>query len=138
MKPIPDLDDLLAGPSANGVFGTKMRSVIKLADAGRRAVVDQQFESAADPRRRPRADHRARGRHPQPEKAEAEGAAKPRILGQLDASPADQLVMLKLTLPDEDDFYADARRAPEGAARRRLSGGYSREEANARWPATTA
>ncbi len=80
MKPMPDLDDLLARAVAKGVFGTKMRSVIKLADrAGVEAVVDQQFElGSADPRRRPGADHRARGRHPQPAEGRGRGAAEGR------------------------------------------------------------
>jgi fructose-bisphosphate aldolase, class I len=74
MKPMPDLDDLLARAISHGVFGTKMRSVIKMGNpAGVDAVVGQQFEvGAADHRRRPRAHHRARDRHPQPGEGGAE------------------------------------------------------------------
>ena len=101
MKPIAGLDELLARASAKGVFGTKMRSVIKLADAaGVDAVVDQQFEIGRQivaaglvPIIEPEVDIHS------PQKAEAEALLKAAILAQLDALGDDQLVMLKLTLP---------------------------------------
>lgn len=133
MKPIPDLDPLLARAVANGVFGTKMRSVIKLAnDTGVQAVVDQQFDLggqilAADlvPIIEPEVDIHS------PEKQKAEELLKTAILEQLE-NLGDQQVMLKLTLPETDGFYADLVSHPNIARVVALSGGYSREEANAR------
>jgi fructose-bisphosphate aldolase class I len=134
MKPMPDLDALLTRAVDNGVFGTKMRSVIKLADeAGVRAVVDQQFEVGRQilatglvPIIEPEIDIHS------PEKAEAEALLKAAILEQLDRLDDGQQVMLKLTLPEADDFYADLVEHPKVLRVVALSGGYSREEANAR------
>ena len=134
MKPMPGLDDLLARAVDKGVFGTKMRSVIKEANAaGIQAVVDQQFEigrqilsSGLTPILEPEIDINS------PTKAEAEQLLKPAILDGLESLETDQHIMLKLTLPDEDDFYADLVAHPKVLRVVALSGGYSREEANAR------
>ena len=134
MKPIDDLDGLLARATDKGVFGTKMRSVIKLAsDTGVKAVVEQQFDLArrilaADlvPIVEPEIDIHS------PQKAEAEELLKSAIQAQLDQLPSDQQVMLKLTLPEIDDFYADLVDHPNILRVVALSGGYSREEADAR------
>ena len=134
MKPMPDLDALLTRAVDNGVFGTKMRSVIKLAnEAGVRAVVDQQFEVGRQilaaglvPIIEPEIDIHS------PEKAEAEALLKSAILEQLDRLDDGQQVMLKLTLPEADDFYADLVEHPKVLRVVALSGGYTREEANAR------
>ena len=134
MKPIDGLDDLLARATDKGVFGTKMRSVIKLADeAGVKANVDQQFDLAhqilaADmvPIVEPEIDIHS------PQKAEAEELLRTAIHGQVDQLPAGQRVMLKLTLPEADDFYADLIAHPGVLRVAALSGGYSREEADAR------
>jgi len=134
MKPMPGLDDLLARAKKNGVFGTKMRSVIKLANpAGIKAVVDQQFEigrriveAGLVPIIEPEVDIHS------PEKAAAEKLLKAAILEHLNALGAGQLVMLKLTLPEEDGFYSDCIAHPNVLKVVALSGGYSREEANAR------
>ena len=134
MKPMPGLDELLERAVAKGIFGTKMRSVIKLADrAGVDAVVDQQFEVGRQilttglvPIIEPEIDI------PSPQKAEAEALMKAAILGQLASLSADQLVMLKLTLPEEDGFYQELVDHPNVLRVVALSGGYSREEANAR------
>ena len=134
MKPIDDLDGLLARATDKGVFGTKMRSVIKLAsDTGVKAVVEQQFDLArrilaADlvPIVEPEIDIHS------PQKAEAEDLLKSAIQAQLDQLPSDQQVMLKLTLPEIDDFYADLVDHPNILRVVALSGGYSREEADAR------
>jgi fructose-bisphosphate aldolase, class I len=133
-KPIDDLDGLLARATDKGVFGTKMRSVIKLAsDTGVKAVVEQQFDLArrilaADlvPIVEPEIDIHS------PQKAEAEDLLKSAIQAQLDQLPSDQQVMLKLTLPESDDFYADLVDHPNILRVVALSGGYSREEADAR------
>ena len=134
MKPMPDLDELLARAVAKGVFGTKMRSVIKLADpAGVAAVVDQQFEIGKQilghglvPIIEPEVDIHS------PQKAEAEALLKVALLAQLDALGPDQLVMLKLTLPEADDFYTELVDHPNILKVVALSGGYSREDANER------
>jgi fructose-bisphosphate aldolase, class I len=131
MKPMPDLDALLERANAKSIFGTKMRSFIKLADKkGVSAVITQQFEigrrilaAGLVPIIEPEIDIRS------PEKAKAEALLKSGILAELDALPADQSVMLKLTLPDEDDFYADLVSHPKVVRVVALSGGYSREEA---------
>src|SRR3954469_226012 len=109
MKPIPDLDDLLARANAKNIFGTKMRSVIKLADEGGvKQVVDQQFEighriigAGLVPIIEPEVDIKS------PSKAEAEDQLHAAILGHLEQLAADQHVMLKLTLPEQDNLYAD-------------------------------
>jgi fructose-bisphosphate aldolase class I len=133
MKPIPDLDPLLARALAKGVFGTKMRSVIKLAnDTGVKAIVDQQFDLGRQilaaglmPIIEPEVDIHS------PEKQKAEELLKTAILEHL-GDLGNQQVMLKLTLPDTDGFYADLVSHPNIARVVALSGGYSREEANAR------
>ena len=134
MKPMPDLDALLTRAKTHDVFGTKMRSVIKLANtAGVGAVVSQQFEVAKQildaglvPIIEPEVDIHS------PEKAAAEGLLKSALVDQLDLLSTDQLVMLKLTPPEEDDFYLDLVKHPNVLQVVALSGGYSREEANAR------
>ena len=134
MKPMPDLDALLARAKAKGVFGTKMRSVIKLADAaGIRAVVDQQFEVASQiiaaglvPIIEPEVDIKC------PDKAAAEDLLKAAIMTRLEALPSGQQVMLKLTLPNRDNLYAECIAHPRVLKVVALSGGYSRDEANAR------
>jgi fructose-bisphosphate aldolase class I len=134
MKPMPDLDRLLARAKAKGIFGTKMRSVIKQANAaGIRAVVDQQFEVASRiiaaglvPIIEPEVDIKC------PDKAAAEDLLKAAIMMRLDALPAGQQVMLKLTLPNKDNLYAECIAHPRVLKVVALSGGYSRDEANAR------
>lgn len=134
MKPMPDLDKLLAKAKAKGVFGTKMRSVIKQANpAGIQKIVDQQFEVGRQiiaaglvPIIEPEVDIKC------PDKAKAEDLLKAAILKQLDALPEDQLVMLKLTLPEQDNLYADCIKHPRVLKVVALSGGYSRDEANKR------
>lgn len=134
MKPNPDLDALLARAVAKGVFGTKMRSVIKEANAeGIRAVVAQQFEVGRQilraglvPIIEPEVDINSST------KAQAESILKDELLAELNKQPIDQPVMLKLTLPEVDDFYADLVAHPSVLRVVALSGGYSREEANRR------
>lgn len=134
MKPMPGLDGLLARAKGKGIFGTKMRSVIKQANAaGIEAVVDQQFAVARQiiaaglvPIIEPEVDIKC------PDKAAAEDLLKAAIMRQLDALPDGQLVMLKLTIPDQDNLYADCIRHPRVLKVVALSGGYSREEANRR------
>ena len=134
MKPIPGLDALLARATAKGVFGTKMRSVIKLAnEAGITAIVDQQFEigrQIADaglvPILEPEIDIHSQN------KAEAEAMLRKAILARLEDWPSDKPLMFKLTLPEEDNFYSELVDHPSVARVVALSGGYSREEANAR------
>ena len=134
MKPIPDLDALLERAAKKGVFGTKMRSVIKLANAdGVGAVVDQQFDVGRQilaaglvPIIEPEIDIHS------PQKAAAEDLLNAAILAQVGRLSADQSVMLKLTLPEADNFYSDLIQHPAVLRVVALSGGYSREEANAR------
>ena len=134
MKPMPELDALLARAVAKGVFGTKMRSVIKLADpAGVDAVVDQQFEVGRQilaaglvPIIEPEIDIHS------PQKAEAEALLNAALIAQLDALPAGQAVMLKLTLPEADGFYSALVAHPNVLRVVALSGGYTREDANER------
>jgi fructose-bisphosphate aldolase class I len=134
MKPMPQLDVLLAKAKSKGIFGTKMRSVIKEANAaGIQAVVDQQFAVAKQivagglvPIIEPEVDIHC------PDKAGAEALLKAAIQKGLDALPEGTLVMLKLTLPNVDDLYAPFVKHPRVLKVVALSGGYSRDEANAR------
>ncbi len=134
MKPMPDLDDVLDRAVAKGMFGTKMRSVIKLADRpGVDAVVDQQFAVAAQisakglvPIIEPEIDIHS------PEKADAEALLKAAILAHLDDVAADQPVMLKLTLPEADGFYRELVDHPRVLSVVALSGGYRRSDATER------
>lgn len=130
MKPIPGLDDLLARARDKGVFGTKMRSVIKMPGAGLEAVVEQQFEVGRQilaaglvPIIEPEVDIHS------PEKGKAEEQLKAAILKGLDSLGDDQAVMLKLTLPDVDDLYRDLVEHPKVLRVVALSGGYSRDAA---------
>jgi len=133
MKPNPGLDALLARAKAKGVFGTKMRSVIKSANAqGINDVVAQQFATGKQilaaglvPIIEPEVDIHAT------DKAGAERMLKAAILKELDTLGPDQRVMLKLTLPSTDDFYAELVKHPKVLRVVALSGGYSREQANA-------
>jgi fructose-bisphosphate aldolase class I len=134
MKPIGGLADLLERAVGLGVFGTKMRSVVQLANvAGVNAVVDQQFEVAAQivaaglvPIIEPEVDIHS------PEKQAAEGLLRDRIALRLDELSADQTVMLKLSIPTVDDFYSELIAHPRVARVVALSGGYPRDEANER------
>ena len=134
MKPMPGLDKLLEKAKANGVFGTKMRSVIKDANpAGIDAVVKQQFEigrrivaAGLVPIIEPEVDINC------PDKAEAEDLLHAAIMKELDSLGKNELVMLKLTLPEKDNLYADCVAHPNVVRVVALSGGYSREEANDR------
>ena len=134
MKPIPGLDELLSRARHKGVFGTKMRSVIKTDnEAGVKAVVDQQFEVGKQilaaglmPIIEPEVDIHS------PRKAEAEELLRAAIHSNLDDLDDDQQVMLKLTLPSEDGFYQSLVDHPKVLKVVALSGGYSRDEANAR------
>jgi fructose-bisphosphate aldolase class I len=134
MKPIDGLAALLERAKAKGVFGTKMRSVIKLADpAGVGAVVDQQFAVGREivaaglvPIIEPEIDIHS------PEKAAAEELLKAAILAQLNDLGADELVMLKLTLPEADGFYQELVDHPNVVRVVALSGGYTRDDANER------
>ena len=134
MKPMPELDKLLAKAKSKGIFGTKERSVIKQANAaGIQAVVDQQFEVAKQvvaaglvPIIEPEVDIKC------PDKAGAEKILKAALKKGLDALPEGQVVMLKLTLPNEDDLYAEFTKHPRVLKVVALSGGYSRADANAK------
>ncbi|MCC6869894.1 MAG: fructose bisphosphate aldolase [Burkholderiales bacterium] len=133
MKPMPALTALLAHAKTKGIFGTKMRSVIKRADAkGIDAVVEQQFAVGKEilaaglmPIIEPEVDIKA------PDKAAAEALLKAALLRHLDALPTDAKVMFKLTPPSVDGFYADFVRHPKLMRVVALSGGYSRDAANA-------
>jgi fructose-bisphosphate aldolase class I len=134
MKPMPQLSTLLHRAKAKRIFGTKMRSVINQADpAGIKEIVNQQFELASQilaaglvPIIEPEVDiHR-------PEKGKAEELLKSAILEKLNELPTGQWVLLKLTLPDQDDFYGDCVSHPKVVRVLALSGGYSRDEANDR------
>jgi fructose-bisphosphate aldolase class I len=134
MKPMPDLGALLDKANGKGIFGTKMRSVIKEANgAGIKNVVSQQFEIARQiisagliPIVEPEVDIHCR------EKAKAEQLLKEALLKELNGLAAGQLVMLKLTLPEQDDFYVDCIRHRNVLRVVALSGGYTREQANDR------
>ena len=134
MKPMPDLATLLDKAKDKHIFGTKMRSFIKQADgAGIKDIVTQQFEAArqiiaADlvPIVEPEVDIHC------PEKAKAEELLKAAILKELEILPPDQLVMLKITLPERDNFYAELVSHPKVVRVVVLSGGYTRDEGNRR------
>jgi fructose-bisphosphate aldolase, class I len=134
MKPMPMLAALLEKARAKRIFGTKMRSVIKQADeAGIKNIVIQQFEIARQiisanliPIIEPEIDIHC------PEKGKAEQLLKAAILEKVNELPDGQFVMLKLTLPEQDDFYAEFVKHPRILRVFALSGGYSREEANNR------
>jgi fructose-bisphosphate aldolase, class I len=134
MKPIPGLAALLEKAKSRRIFGTKMRSVIKHAKAaGIKSIVNQQFELAGQiiaaglmPIVEPEVDIHC------PEKAKAEGLLKAAILEKLNQLPQRQMIMLKLTLPEQNNFYADFVKHPKVLRVVALSGGYSRDEANNR------
>ena len=133
MKPMPELDALLARAVKKGIFGTKMRSVVNAADAkGIDAVVAQQFTVGKQilaaglmPIIEPEVNIKAT------DKKEAEALLKAALLKQLDALAADQKVMLKLTIPAVDGFYGELVKHPKVVRVVALSGGYSRDDSNA-------
>ena len=134
MKPMPELAALLDKAKANRIFGTKMRSVIKQANAaGVKAIVNQQFETARQiiaaglvPIIEPEVDIHC------PEKAKAELLLRAELFAKLKELPAGNLIMFKLTLPDQDDFYYEFVGHSSVVRVVALSGGYSRDEANER------
>jgi fructose-bisphosphate aldolase class I len=134
MKPMPDLAALLDKGKAKHIFGTKMRSVIQRANpASIKNVVQQQFELAGRiidaglvPIVEPEVDIHC------PEKAKAEALLKEALLAKLNGLPAGQQVILKLTLPEQADFYTDCVCHPKVVRALALSGGYTQEEADAR------
>ncbi len=134
MKPMPNLTTLLSKANSKRIFGTKMRSVISQANAaGIKAVVRQQFEVGAQilaaglmPIIEPEVDIHC------PDKKGAEALLKSAITEALNALPAGQVVMLKLTLPEREDLYADFVKHPKILKVVALSGGYSREEGDLR------
>jgi fructose-bisphosphate aldolase, class I len=133
MKPMPDLDAVMAKAIGHGVFGTKMRSVIKLGnEAGVDAVVGQQFEvgrriiaAGLVPIIEPEIDIHS------PEKEQAEVLLKAALLDEIGKLGTEEFIMLKLTLPEQDDFYAELVEHPNVLRVVALSGGYTREQANA-------
>jgi fructose-bisphosphate aldolase class I len=134
MKPMPQLAELLSKAKSKHIFGTKMRSVIKQADPqGIEQIVQQKFELAAQiidaglvPIVEPEVDIRC------PDKGRAESLLKSAILDRLNQLPGGRLVMLKLTLPERDEFYSDFVKHRGVIRVVALSGGYTREEANNR------
>ena len=134
MKPIPQLGALLDKATDKHIFGTKMRSLVKQASAaGIKAITNQQFELAGTvgdaglvPIIEPEVDIRC------PDKAKAEALLKAAIHEKLERLPPGHSVMLKLTLPEQDDFYADFVAHPNVLRVVTLSGGYTRDEANDR------
>ena len=134
MKPMPNLAALLAKAKAKHIFGTKMRSFIKQATAASiKGIVSQRFEAARQiiaaglvPIIEPEVDIHC------PDKAEAEEVLRAALLEELNALRGEQLVMLKLTLPEHDDCYAACVRHPNVVRVVALSGGYTRDEANKR------
>jgi fructose-bisphosphate aldolase class I len=134
MRPMPALAALLARAKAKGIFGTKMRSVIRHANAaGIKDIVSQQFDVAGQisaaglvPIIEPEVDIHC------PDKAKAEEVLKAALLDELNALPGERLVMLKLTLPEQDNCYAACVSHPNVVRVVALSGGYTREEANNR------
>jgi fructose-bisphosphate aldolase, class I len=134
MKPMPELDKLLARGASKGIFGTKERSVINDANAqGVQAIAAQQFEVGRQvlaaglvPILEPEVNIKA------PNKAEAEAQLKAALLAGLDDLDPATPVMFKLTLPDEDGFYTELVKHPKVVRVVALSGGYARDEANAK------
>ncbi len=134
MKPIPGLTDLLKKASTKRIFGTKMRSVINQANAtGIQAVIEQQFEVAAQILAaglvaivEPEVNIRC------PEKAGAEALLKAALLEKLNKLAPHHVVILKITLPEQDDHYAECVKHPKVLKVVALSGGYSRQEGNDR------
>lgn len=134
MKPMPELDDLLGRARTHDVYGTKMRSVIKLANpTGIAANIAQQFEVGAQileagltPILEPEVDIHS------PEKEAAEVLLKEQVLAGLDRLGAGSQIMLKLTIPSVDGFYSDLVAHPQVVRVVALSGGYTRDEANER------
>jgi fructose-bisphosphate aldolase, class I len=134
MKAMPELAALLDKGKSKRIFGTKMRSVIQQANpAGIRSVIRQQFEVAGRimdtglvPIVEPEVDIHC------PQKDKAEALLKEAVLEKLNGLPAGQQVLLKLTLPEQPDLYADFVRHPKVVRVLALSGGYTQEEANAR------
>lgn len=134
MKPMPELDALLIRGKQKGIFGTKMRSVIKIANPdGVNAVVDQQFDigkriiaAGLVPIIEPEVDILST------QKSEAEVLLKAALMAHLDQLKDDLFVILKLTLPEQDNFYESCIAHPRVLRVVALSGGYSREEANRR------
>jgi fructose-bisphosphate aldolase class I len=134
MKPMPGLGALLAKAGTKRIFGTKMRSVINQANAaGIKAIVDQQFEVAAQilaaglmPIVEPEVDIHC------PEKGKAEALLKAALLEKLNRLPPDQSVMIKITLPEQVGFYAELVKHPKVLKVVALSGGYSLQEGNER------
>ena len=134
MKPMPDLDKLLDKAKSKGIFGTKERSVIKQNNAaGIKAAVKQQFEVARQvlakglvPIVEPEVDIK------NPDKKGSEAVLKQEILAELDKLPGNQQVMLKLTIPEVDNFYTELIKHPRVLKVVALSGGYSRDESNKR------
>lgn len=133
MKPIPGLDELLQRAVQKHIFGTKMRSVIKEANpAGIKKVIDQQFELGLQiakhglvPIIEPEVDIHS------PEKAECEEILKKELRSHIDNLPADVLIMLKVSIPTKVDLYKEFTTDPKVVRVVALSGGYSRDEANA-------
>lgn len=134
MKPMPGLDELLAQAKSKGIFGTKMRSVMKAKNASRiRAIVDQQFEigqrildAGLVPIIEPEVDITCA------DKASIEAVLQQELMTHLDQIPDGQQVMLKLTLPEQDDLYLPCVEHPKTLRVLALSGGYSRQESNQR------
>jgi fructose-bisphosphate aldolase class I len=134
MKPLTGLSALLPKAKAKRIFGTKMRSVINQADAvGIKNIASQQFEAAEQiiavgliPIIEPEVDIHC------PEKAKAEALLKAALVEKLNVLPAGQMVFFKLTLPEQDDFYAEFVKHPKVVRVLALSGGYTREEGNRR------
>ncbi len=134
MKPIPDLDAMLERAKVKNMFGTKMRSFIRQDNAeGVAAIVEQQFDigkriiaEGLVPILEPEIDIHC------PDKAEAEQLLESELLEELNRLGADQLIMLKLTLPEQNDLYLDCIEHPNVLKVVALSGGYTREEANRR------
>ena len=134
MKPMPTLDNTLADATDHEIFGTKMRSVIKkAAGSGIKDVVEQQFDigrevlaSGLVPIIEPEVDIGC------PEKEKAEGLLRDQLMRHLDTLPKGSEVILKLTLPQIDDFYADCISHDRTLRVVALSGGYSRVESNER------